>query len=92
VKKPVKVLIFSLGILLLMISATVASIYIASNARIGRSFIVTAGHIPVFKSPADLAEGERLYVRGAAATAMALMRVAKPLSTTRQSVESLVQI
>jgi mono/diheme cytochrome c family protein len=62
VKKPVKVLIFSLGILLLMISATVASIYIASNARIGRSFIVTAGHIPVFKSPADLAEGERLYV------------------------------
>jgi mono/diheme cytochrome c family protein len=62
VKKPVKVLIFSLGILLLIISATVASIYIASNARIGRSFIVTAGHIPVFKSPADLAEGERLYV------------------------------
>ena len=61
-KKPVKVLIFSLGILLLIISATVASIYIASNARIGRSFIVTAGHIPVFKSPADLAEGERLYV------------------------------
>ena len=61
-KKPVKVLIFSLGILLLMISATVASIYIASNARIGRSLIVTAGHIPVFKSPADLAEGERLYV------------------------------
>jgi len=62
VKKPVKVLIYSIGILLLIISATVAGIYIASNARIGRSFVVTAGHIPVFKSLADLAEGKRLYV------------------------------
>jgi mono/diheme cytochrome c family protein len=61
-RKPIRLIVYTIiGVLLILTTAAVV-IYAASQARITQRFEVRAGHIPVFKSPADLAEGERLYV------------------------------
>lgn len=61
-KRVLKIGAWVMGILVVGFFSALAVVYHRSNARLAQTFQVASSAVPAFSSPADLAEGKRLYI------------------------------